>query len=72
MISVVGQIGIIRGGHIHHDDVTAGGAKHDVSRHVVDITTVHQEVAVHRVTDRREQPGVAHAGSHIAPHLTCL
>ena len=45
--------------------------EHDVTRHIVDVAAVHEEVAVPGVADGRQDPGIAHARPTVAPDTTC-
>ena len=71
-VPVVEEVGVVRGSDVHHDDVTAGGAEHDVARDVVDVAAVHEEMSVKRVTDGRSEPGVAHTCSDVPPDSSSL
>ncbi len=72
-VAIVGQFGRIDRRHVDGNDVAAAVlAQHDVPGDVVDVAAVQEEVTVPWVTQRGQDPGVAHAGPAVAPHAACV
>ena len=66
-ITIVGEIRVVDGAHVHGIDGFRPQRGHDISWYIVGVSTIEKLAPIDRVTQRRHVARKGHTRSHVAP-----
>ena len=71
LVPKVRELIVILCADVHREDVACAHALHDVSRQVVDVAAIEQQVPVDGIAEWRQVARQRHAAANVAPEATC-